>query len=111
MRRRFGLLALVVGALAVITAWWFARRREAGDAIRESYEVARERFEAALERIEAARERFEEARERQLSEWVRERRQETDEEPARGTGESGSSPREEIRSTIRESVRRSRGEA
>ncbi len=76
-------MALVVGALATIIIAWLVRRREAADAIRESYETA-------WERIRVAREQ---ARER-LGERVRER-----------------GPREEMRSIIRESVRRSRGEA
>ena len=58
MRRRFGRLALTVGALAVLVAW-LARRRKAADAIRESYETARERFEEArgLLRSERVQER------------------------------------------------------
>ncbi len=83
VRGRFGRLALVVGALATIIIAWLVRRRVAADAIRESYETARERIRVARER----------ARER-LGERVRER-----------------GPREEMRSIIRESVRRSRGEA
>jgi hypothetical protein len=92
-------LALVVGALATIIAG-IARRREVADAIRGSYETARERFRGAREQ----------ARER-LSERAQERGQKTVEEPARGTEEAGRGPGEEMRSVIRESVRRSRGEA
>ena len=72
MQRRFGRLALTVGALAVLVAW-LARRRKAADAIRESYETARERFEEARGL---------------LSERVQERGQETAEDPARGTEEA-----------------------
>jgi C4-dicarboxylate-specific signal transduction histidine kinase len=90
--RRFGGLALLVGALAAIIAW-ILRRREAASVIRESYETAQE-----------------EARE-QLSEWIQERGQETIEEPALGTEEAERRPREEMRGIIKESVRRSRGEA
>lgn len=73
MRRRFGRLALAVGALALIVAL-IARRREAADAVmRESYGTLRERFEKAQER---------------LRERGQERGQEADEEPARGTEEA-----------------------
>jgi C4-dicarboxylate-specific signal transduction histidine kinase len=72
VRRRFGRLALAVGALAVIVAW-IARQRKAADTIRESYETARKRFEEAREL---------------LSERVQERGQEAGEEPARGTEEA-----------------------
>ena len=83
MRGRFGRLALVVvGALATLIIGWLVRRREAADAIRKSYETG-------WERIRVAREQ---ARER-LGVRVQER-----------------GPREEMRSIIRESVRRSRGE-
>jgi hypothetical protein len=99
VRRRFGRWALVVGALAASIAW-IVRRREAADAIRESYETSRERF----------REAREQARER-LSERVQGRGQETSEEPAGGTEQAGRRPREEMRNIIRESIRRSRGEA
>ncbi len=46
-----------------------------------------------------------------MSERVQERGQETGEEPAGGTEETGRTPREEMRDIIRESIRRSRGEA
>jgi NAD-specific glutamate dehydrogenase len=95
VRGRFGRWALVVGALAAIIAW-LVRRREVPDPIRESYETTRERIREARER---------------LSGWVQETRQDTVEETARGTEEGGRSPREEMRSIIRESIRRSRGEA
>jgi hypothetical protein len=100
VRGRFGRLALVVGALATIIIAWLVRRREAADAIRKSYETG-------WERIRVAREQ---ARER-LGVRFQQRGQETGEEPApRGTEEAGRGPREEMRSIIRESVRRSRGE-
>ena len=103
MRRRFGRLALTVGALAVLVAW-LARRRKAADAIRESYETARERFEEARVR---------------LSERVQERGQETGEEPARGTEEAeGREEREGteghrayFRKVIEESNKRASGNA
>ena len=103
MRRRFGRLALTVGALAVLVAW-LARRRKAADAIRESYETARERFEEARVR---------------LSERVQERGQETGEEPARGTEEAeGREEREGteghrayFRKVIEESNKRASGKA
>jgi hypothetical protein len=103
VRRRFGRLALTVGALAVIVAW-LARRRTATEAIRESYETARERFEEAREL---------------LSERVQERGQETGEEPARGTGEAeGREEREGaeghrayFRKVIEESNKRASGKA
>ena len=89
MRGRFGRLALVVvGALATIIIAWLVRRRVAADAIRKSYERG---WERGWERIRVAREQ---ARERL----------------GRGTEEAGRGPREEMRSIIRESVRRSRGE-
>jgi hypothetical protein len=44
-----GALVLGVGALAAIIAW-MVRRREAANAIRESYETAAERFGEARER-------------------------------------------------------------
>ncbi len=73
MRRRFGRLALAVGALALIVAL-IARRREAADTVtRESSRAVRERFEKAQER---------------LRERVQERGQEAGEEPARGTEEA-----------------------
>jgi hypothetical protein len=73
VRRRFGRLALAVGALALIVAL-IARRREDVDAVtRESYGALRERFEKARERV----------RER-----VQERGQEAGEEPTRGTEEA-----------------------
>jgi hypothetical protein len=104
VRGRFGRLALVVvGALlATIIIAWLVRRREAADAIRKSYETG-------WERIRVAREQ---ARERLGGVRVQQRGQETGEEPApRGTEEAGRGPsREEMRSIIRESVRRSRGE-
>ncbi len=92
MIRRFGRLALLVGAVAAIIAW-IVRRREAANVIRESF---RESYETAREK---------------LTERVQGRGQETIEEPARGTEEAGSGPREEMRALIRESIRRSRGEA
>ncbi len=103
MRRRFGRLALAVGVLTVIVAW-IARRRKAADAIRESYETARERFEEARGL---------------LSEQVQERRQETGEEPARGTEEAeGREEREGteghrayFRKVIEESNKRASGKA
>jgi hypothetical protein len=103
MRRRFGRLALAVGALAVIAAW-IARQRKATDAIRESYETARERFETARER---------------LSERVQERGQETGEESARGPEEAeGREEREGaeghrayFRKVIEESNKRASGKA
>jgi hypothetical protein len=84
VRGRFGRLALVVGALAAIIAW-LVSRREVADSIRE----ARTRLNRQLEEI----------------------RQYTVEEPARGNEEDGRSAREEMRSIIRESIRRSLGEA
>ncbi len=107
MRGRFGRLALVVGALAATIAW-IVRRREAADAIRESYETTRKRF----------REAREQARER-LSERVQERGQETGEEPARGTEEAeGREEREGteghrayFRKVIEESNKRASGKA
>ena len=96
---RFGRLALVVGALGTIIIAWLVRRREAADAIRKAYETGWERSRVAGEQ----------ARKR-LAERVQQRGQETGEEPARGTEEAGRGPREEMRSIIRESVRRSRGE-
>ncbi len=103
MRRRFGRLALTVGALAVIVAW-LARQRKAADALRESYETVRERFEEARGR---------------LSERVQERGQETGEEPARGTEEAeGREEREGteghrayFRKVIEESNKRASGKA
>ncbi len=103
MRRRFGRLALTVGALAVIVAW-IARQRKAADALRESYETARVRFEEARVR---------------LSERVQERGQETGEEPARGTEEAeGREEREDtadhreyFRNLIEETNRRAAGKA
>ena len=103
MRRRFGRLALTVGALAVIVAW-LARQRKAADALRESYETARERFEEA--RL-------------LLSERVQERGQETGEEPARGTEEAEgrdergdtADHREYFRNLIEETNRRAAGKA
>ena len=85
MRGRFGRLALVVGALATIIIAWLVSRREAADVIRKSYETGWERIRVAREQ---ARERL-----------------------GRGTEEAGRGPREEMRNIIRESVRRSRGEA
>jgi hypothetical protein len=110
MRRRFGRLALAVGALAVIAAW-VARQRKATDAIRESYETARDRFETARERFETARER--------LSERVQERGQETGEEPARGSEEAEGREQREgaeghrayFRKVIEESNKRASGKA
>ena len=101
MRRRFGRLALTVGALAVIVAW-LARQRKAADALRESYETARERFEEARGL---------------LSERVQERGQETGEEPARDTEEAeGREEREDpadhreyFRNLIEETNRRAAG--
>jgi hypothetical protein len=78
-------LALVVGALATIIIAWLVSRREAADVIRKSYETGWERIRVAREQ---ARERL-----------------------GRGTEEAGRGPREEMRNIIRESVRRSRGEA
>jgi hypothetical protein len=73
VRRRFGRLALAVGALGLIVAL-IARRREATDtATRESYEALRERFEKARER---------------LRQRGQERGQEAEEEPAGGTEEA-----------------------
>jgi hypothetical protein len=109
VRRRFGRLALTVGALAVLIAW-LARRRTATEAIREYYETARERFEEARGL---------------LSERVQERGQETGEAPARGTeeaegreeregaGEGGSTAdhREYFRNLIEETNRRAAGKA
>jgi hypothetical protein len=103
VRRRFGRLALAVGALAVIVAW-IARQRKAADALRESYETARKRFEEAREL---------------LSERVQERGQETGEEPARGTEEAeGREERESteghrayFRKVIEESNKRASGQA
>jgi hypothetical protein len=103
VRRRFGRLALAVGALAVIVAW-IARQRKAADALRESYETARKRFEEAREL---------------LSERVQERGQETGEEPARGTEEpEGREERESteghrayFRKVIEESNKRASGQA
>jgi hypothetical protein len=103
VRRRFGRVALTVGALAVIVAW-LARQRKAADALRESYETARERFEEARVR---------------LSKRVQERGQETGEEPARGTEEAeGREEREVIadhreyfRNLIEETNRRAAGKA
>jgi hypothetical protein len=89
--RRFGGLALLVGALAAIIAW-FVRRREDADVLRESYEAAREEVQD------------------ELNGQVRGRGQETIEEPARGTEEAGRKPREEMGDIIKESIRRSRGE-
>ena len=83
MRRRFGRLALTVGALAVIVAW-LARQRKAADALRESYETARVRFEEARVR---------------LSERVQERGQET------------ADHREYFRNLIEETNRRAAGKA
>ena len=77
-------MALVVGALAAIIAW-LVRRREVADSLRE----ARARLNRQLEEI----------------------RQDTVEETARGPEEDGRSAREEMRSIIRESIRRSLGEA
>ena len=104
MRRRFGRLALTVGALAVLVAW-LARRRKAADAIRESYETARERFE--------------EARGLLRSERVQERGQETAEDPARGTEEAEGREEQEgteghrayFRKVIEESNKRASGKA
>jgi hypothetical protein len=90
--RRFGVLALLVGALAAIIAW-LVRRRGGADVLRESYEAAREKVQE------------------ELNEQVQGRGQETIEEPARGTEEAGKKPREEMRDLIKESIRRSRGEA
>ena len=103
MRRRFGRLALTVGALAVIVAW-LARQRKAADALRESYETARERFEEARGR---------------LGERVQERGQETGEEPGRDTEEAeGREEREDpadhreyFRNLIEETNRRAAGKA
>jgi hypothetical protein len=103
VRRRFGRLALAVGALTVIVAW-IARRRKAADTIRESYETVRERFEEARGL---------------LSEQVQERGQETGEEPARGTEEAeGREEREGteghrayFRKVIEESNKRASGKA
>ena len=78
-------MALVVGALATIIIAWLVSRREAADVIRKSYETGWERIRVAREQ---ARERL-----------------------GRGTEEAGRGPREEMRNIIRESVRRSRGEA
>jgi hypothetical protein len=102
VRRRFGRLALAVGALAVIVAW-IARQRKAADALRESYETARKRFEEARER---------------LSERVQERGQEAGEEPARGTeeaeerveGEGTEGHRAYFRKGIEESNKRASGQ-
>jgi hypothetical protein len=104
MRRRFGRLALAVGALAVIAAW-VARQRKATDAIRESYETARDRFETARERLS----------ERVL--W--ERGQETGEEPARDSEEAEGREQREgaeghrayFRKVIEESNKRASGKA
>ena len=103
MRRRFGRLALAVGALAVIVAW-IARKRRAAEAIRESYETVRKRFEEAREL---------------LSEQVQERRQGAGEEPARGTEETDGREEEReapdhrayFRKLIEESNKRASGQA
>jgi hypothetical protein len=102
MRRRFGRLALAIGALAVIVAW-IARERKAADAIRESYETARKRFEEAREL---------------LSERVQERGQEAGEEPASGIaeaegreeGEGTEGHRAYFRKVIEESNKRASGQ-
>ena len=95
MRGRFGRLALVVAALTAIIAW-LVRRREVADSIRESYETTQERIREARARLNGL---------------LEETRQDTVEENARGPEEDGRSAREEMRSIIRESIRRSLGEA
>jgi len=88
-------LALVVGALAAIIAW-LVRRREVADSLRESYETTQQRIREARARLNGQ---------------LEERRQDTVEETARGPEEGGRSAREEMRSIIRESIRRSFGES
>ena len=95
MRGRFGRLVLVVGALAAIIAWLARRRQVADYSIRESHETTQERIrEEARALLNGQRER---------------RRQDTDEETARGREEDGRSTREEMRRITRESIRRSLG--
>ena len=119
--RTFGgsVLALSVGALAIIIAWVVRRRGEAADAVRESYGTARERFEETRQQqtkyatdlservtgeLRAGAESVR-AASQELTEQAQERGQEAGEEAERGSEE------DEVRSIIRESVRRSRREA
>jgi hypothetical protein len=127
-RRTFsrGVLVLGVGALAA-TIVWIVRRREAADAIRESYGAAGERFGDAREQqtryatglservagnLRAGAESAQ-AASQELAEQIRER---GPEEVSRvldqgTTEETEESRREDLRGIIRESVERSRGEA
>ncbi len=95
VRGRFGRLALVVGALAAIIAWLVRRRQVADYSIRESHETTQERIREEARAL--------------LNGQLERGRQGTVEEPARGTEEGGRSAREEMRSIIRESIRRSLG--
>ena len=127
-RRTFrrGVLVLGAGALAA-TVVWIMRRREAAEAIRESYETAGERFGEARERetryttelservtgnLRAGAESAQ-AASQELAEQIQER---APEEAGKvfeqgATEEAEESPREDLRRIIRESVERSRGEA
>ena len=127
-RRTFsrGMLMLGAGALAATIAW-IMRRREAAEAIRESYETAGERFGDARERetryatglservtgnLRAGAESTQ-AASQELAEQIQER---APEEAGKvfeqgATEEAEESPREDLRRIIRESVERSRGEA
>ncbi len=124
-RRTFGgsVLALLVGALAIIV--WVVRRREAAEVVRESYRTGRERFGEARERqtrcatdlservtggLKAGAEGVR-AASQELAEQAQERGQEAGEDLAPSAEEAEEGPEEDIRSIIRESVRRSRGEA
>ena len=121
-----GALVLGVGALAAIIAW-MVRRREAANAIRESYETAAERFGEARERetqyatglservtgnlragVESAQ-----AVSQELAEQIQQRGPEEvgkvlDQET---TEEADETLREDLRRIIRESVERSRRKA
>jgi uncharacterized protein YjbJ (UPF0337 family) len=117
---------LGVGALGATIAW-IVRRREAAEAIRDSYGTARKRFGEARERetqyatglsermsgnLRAGTESAQ-ATSQDLAEQIREKGpEEVGKVLDQGTTEeAGESRREDLRNIIRESVERSRGEA
>lgn len=124
-RRTFGgsALALLVGVLAIVA--WMVRRRGDAEVVRESYRTGRERFGEARERqtryaadlservtggLKAGAESVR-AASQELAEQAQEREREAGEDRAPSTEEAEKGPEEDIRSIIRESVKRSRGEA